>query len=284
MKTFKLISLIIISALFAFVACNNDDETASAPVISDVELGTNNSLTGYVGSDLHVEATVVAMAKIDYITILIHQEDEDEDKKSASLINDEDAEIWEFDSTYTEFNGLKNTTFHKHIDIPSDIAAGDYHFHFTVTDLDGNQTLIEQAIEIKYPEDSIAPEIAIASVPDSTLTFASGETISISGIITDDQALGGLYVGLVSEDQLLEDADANDENTITLLHVHDFDDPTEYSFNASLTIGAEQDNNITPKDISWASGNYYLLVKCKDAYAGNWKYSAHYPVIINVNK
>lgn len=281
MKTFKYIQFLAISLLLVFAACDSDDDSNTRPEISTLELGLDDSRTGYTGSDLHVEAEVIAINKIDYITIEIHQEAEGEDKKAAFIISDE-SEAWVFDSVYTEFNGLKNTTFHKHIDIPTYIETGDYHFHFIVTDLEGNQTTLEEDLTIAYPEDSIAPEITISSAPESAQTFTSGQTITISGTITDEQALGGIYIGLVSQDQLLDDSEVDDENTITMLHNHDFDDPTEYAFEANITIGAESDNNITPKAISWTSGNYYILVKCKDAYAGNWTYSAHYPIIINI--
>jgi hypothetical protein len=74
-------------------------------------------------------------------------------------------------------------------------------------------------------------------------------------------------------------------NTITLLHTHEFDSHTAHNFSASINVGAAQDNNITPKDIAgdiaWQSGNYYIVVKCKDAFGGNWTFSSHYPIVIN---
>jgi hypothetical protein len=90
---------------------------------------------------------------------------------------------------------------------------------------------------------------------------------------------------LVREGQNLADANVDATNTITILHTHDFDSPTSHSFSAGIIVGANQDNNITPKDITgdiaWQSSNYYILVKCKDQFGGNWAYSSHYPIIIN---
>ena len=70
-----------------------------------------------------------------------------------------------------------------------------------------------------------------------------------------------------------------------MLHTHDFDDPDETEFTASIAVGAANDNNMTPAPIqgdnAWRSGNYYILVKSKDA-KGNWAYSSHYPIVINL--
>lgn len=264
-----LISIAFVTGLF-FTSCEKEDEI-SKPQINDVELGTNNSKIGIIGSDLHVEAEVVAEAKINTIQIQIHQEE-----KNGG---------WTFDSIYTEFSGLKNTTFHKHIDISSNADTGIYHFHFIVTDMDGNQTTIEEEMRIINPTDLTAPVITISNAPTSNQYFSNGQTISISGIVSDDISLAGMYIGLVREGQNLADADVNDENTITIMHTHEFDNPTSHSFSANIIVGATQDNNITPKDIigdiAWQSGNYYIVVKCKDTYGGNWTYSSHYPIIIN---
>jgi hypothetical protein len=266
-----LIAFAIITGLF-FTSCKKDDDSVAKPVISELELGLDNSKIGIIGSDLHVEAEVTAEAKISKIEVLIHQED--------------NSDAWTSDSVYTEFEGLKNTTFHKHIDIPLTVAAGTYCFHFIVTDKDGQQSSIEiEDLTIQAPSDAVAPTITITSTPTNNQSFSSGQTISITGSVSDDIALGGIYIGLVRVDQGLTDANVNDGNTITLLHNHDFSNPTSYSFSASIVVGAAKDNNMTPKnitgDIAWRSGDYYIVVKSKDAFGGNWSFSSHYPVVIN---
>ncbi len=256
------------SSMVLFTSCDKDDEVISKPVISGVELGTSNGHIGIVGSDLHVEAEVTAEAKISKIEVLIHQED--------------NHNAWTFDSVYIEFEGLKNTTFHKHIDIPLTVAAGTYCFHFIVTDESGQQSSVEiEDLTIQTPSDAVAPTITIASTPTNNQSFASGQTIRISGSVSDDIALGGIYIGLVRVDQGLTDAEVNDGNTITLLHNHDFSSPTSYSFSASIVVGGAMDNNSTPKAATWTSGDYYIVVKSKDSFGGNWAFSSHYPIVIN---
>ncbi|MFW5760340.1 MAG: DUF4625 domain-containing protein [Cyclobacteriaceae bacterium] len=276
-----LIAIVFAAGSFC-TSCEKDDETNPKPVITLSELGYENSKIGYAGTDLHIEAEIVAEGKIDKVTVEIHPEGEHEEKSSSATLNEGE---WEVDTTFTEFSGLKNTTFHKHIDIPVNVEVGHYHFHFIVTDMDGQQTTIEEELEIQQPDDAIAPEISISNAPTNNQEFNNGETISISGSVSDDKALGGMYIGLVRTDQNLTDAEVNATNTITLLHTHEFDSHTAHNFSASINVGAAKDNNITPKDITgdiaWQSANYYIVVKCKDAFGGNWTFSSHYPIVIN---
>lgn len=272
------IAIVLISL---FLSSCDKDETIPVPEITLTELGYDNSQIAYAGSDLHIEAEVLAMGRISTITVQIHPEGEDE-KSAENILHDDE---WEVDTTYTEFSGLKNTTFHKHIEVPAGAEATTYHFHFIVTDEEGQQSSVEEELEIQYPSDSVFPEVTVSEAPTSGQVFNSGETISISGSVSDDQALGGLYIGLVRADQNLSDSDVGDANTITLLHTHDFEGSDSYNFSVGITVGAEQDNNITPKDITgdiaWQSADYYIVVKCKDAFGGNWTFSDHYPIVIN---
>lgn len=285
MKTTKLflIAIAFTAGLF-FTACEEDDETNPKPDVDLTELGYENEKIAYKGADLHIEAEIVAEGKIDKVTIEIHPEG---DHEKSTLHEGE----WEVDTTYTKFSGLKNTNFHEHIDVPVHADTGHYHFHFAVTDMDGQQTVVEEELEIQQPDDDEAPEITVSSAPGEDEVFANGETITISGSVSDNKALGGMYIGLVRVDQDLKDAEVNASNTITLLHTHDFDSPTSHDFSASIDVGAAEDNNIDPKDISgdldggkaWQSADYYILVKCKDAFAGNLAFSDRYPIELSID-
>jgi hypothetical protein len=281
-KTIKTISLLFVAATLSFFTACEKDETIPKPVITLTELGYENSKVGYAGTDLHIEAEIVAEGKIDIVAIEIHPEGEHEEKSTSVVLHEGE---WEFDTTYTKFSGIIDPTFHEHIDLPVYAETGHYHFHFIVNDMEGQQTVVEEELEIQYPDDAVAPVVNVSSAPTNSQVFNSGETISISGSVSDDKALGGMYIGLVREDQNLTDAEVNASNTITLLHTHEFDSPTAHSFSASIKVGASQDNNITPKDITgdiaWQSANYYIVVKCKDAFGGNWTFSNHYPIVIN---
>lgn len=269
--------LVFTISTFLLASCTKEDDKLP-PQINGFELGYENSGIAYLGSDLHIEAEILADAKIDRITLLIHHEGE---HGKYTLLDEYE---WEVDTTYTKFSGLKNTSFHEHYEVPLEVEAGEYHLDFAVIDMDGNKTEIERDLIIQAPVDLEAPGITIDTHPADMQVFINGQLITITGKINDETALGGMYVGLVRENQNLEDAAVNASNTITLLHTHDFQSPVMHEFSASITVGAAQDNNVTPKpiegDIAWQSGNYYVLVKVKDAFGGNWTFSQHYPIEI----
>jgi hypothetical protein len=162
-------------------------------------------------------------------------------------------------------------------------VLGDYHFHIYVTDLEGNQTVKEADIAVAAPiADGKLPTVTVTSAPTTAQVFASGSTISIAGKISDEIGIKGVYIGLVKEEQNLSNAEVKSSNTITILHTHDFSDPKNVSFSASIQVGAASDNDITPKAINWTSGNYFLLVK-SPAINGEVGFSARYPIVISVN-
>lgn len=125
------------------------EKTGAKPEIDFHELGYENSKTAEAGDELHMDAEVLAENKIDRIQVILHPEGEEHKKSSKTRLSEGE---WEFDSVYTEFSGLKNTEFHKHIEVPPDAEAGHYHFHFSVTDLEGYQTVYEDEVEILASE------------------------------------------------------------------------------------------------------------------------------------
>ncbi len=271
MKNKLLVAIMALSSLQIFTSC--EEEKTAMPEVTLSELGLENSKIGYIGADLHIEADVLANGLIESIKVEIHSES--------------DVDGWELDELFTDAKGLKNTTLHEHVEISLDADTGHYHFHLVVTDQEGQQAVVEEELEIQEPQDKQAPVIVITSAPANAQIFNNGDKISISGTVSDDIKLGGMYIGLVQVNQGLTDTEVNAKNTITLLHTHDFDSYTCHNFSTDITVGATMDKNIEPKDINgdldWQSGEYYLLVKSKDAFAGNWGFSEKYPISINLN-
>jgi hypothetical protein len=282
MKQYIKLSITAIFFTLLFASCEKDE--ISSPVISNVEIGANNSKKAYVGADLHIEAEIRAEGKIANIRVLIHQETEGEEapaKRVASSTSHESE--WKLDSIYTGvYANVKNTTFHEHVEIPGNVEPGTYHLHLYVTDLDGNQTMLEEEITIAAPNaDGKHPTITVSSAPASGQLFSNGTTISISGIVTDTQGLSEVYIGLVKASAGLTDDAIDESNSITLLHNHEFEQPTAYSFTSSIKAGAATDNDHTPKSITWSSGDYYIIV-VTEGVDGEKSYSAHYPVKIQL--
>jgi hypothetical protein len=277
MKNISNIILIILFPMMVFVSCKKD-EVIAPPSITATELGYDNSKTVYPGSDLHIEAAVLAEGKIARILVEIHPEGEHGAKSAAYPYT----ESWEFDSTYTgKYAGVKNTEFHEHMDVPATADTGHYHFHFIVTDMEGNQTVWEEELHVTFPTDHETPVVVVDVAPGADEQFSNGQTITISGIVTDDIAIAGIYIALVAENQGLADSLVNHSNTISILHTHDFHDPASVTFQAQIVVGAAFDNDAPePKPIVWIPGKYYILVKSPDAYGGNVGFSQHFPIEI----
>lgn len=264
-------SILIIILLVGFFSCTKDEETFPKPTIDLTELGLENSQIAYTGGDMHVEADIIAEGQINGVRIQV----------KPDFIGD-----FEIDSTYTLYNGLKNTEFHHHLEIESDANTGAYTFTMTVYDEQGQSTSISRALTIESIEDLEAPEIAITMVPDSINVYGTGDIITVTGLFSDNLRMGGLYVALVHADQLLTDQEINSSNTITMLHEHEFENEQSILFAASISVGSAIDNNEPPKpidnELAWKTGNYYVLVKGVDAYGNNWAYSNRMPLTINL--
>jgi len=101
------------------------------PEINNLEMGLENSKKAYLGEEFHIDADIIADFLIQKIEIEIHEE-----KLDAGEINP----AWEYSKIVIFTENLKNTKIHEDIDIPADVAAGEYHLQISVTDKEGNQT------------------------------------------------------------------------------------------------------------------------------------------------
>lgn len=109
------------------------DKTA-APVITLTEVGHENSHVATIGDDMHLEADIVAEGLVKAIYVEMHMEEGE----------------YEIEASYTDgkYIGVRNTEFHEHIDIPADTPEGEYHLHFTVTDQEGQQSEVEDHVDV----------------------------------------------------------------------------------------------------------------------------------------
>ncbi|WP_312742711.1 DUF4625 domain-containing protein [Sphingobacterium multivorum] len=156
MKTRNIRFFFLLSTiLFGFLSsCKKDNEEIPAlaqPQISALEIGSGNNKTVQAGSDLHLEGDILAEALISKIEIEVHQEGGGQ---------------YKFTKAYTDgkYIGVKNATFHEHIDVPADAPAGAYHFHFTVTDKAGNTTTVESPLTIQGTDAKVAYKLIFTKV------------------------------------------------------------------------------------------------------------------------
>jgi len=156
MKTRNIRFFFLLSTiLFGFLSsCKKDNEEIPAlakPQISALEIGSGNNKNVQAGSDLHLEGDILAEALIAKIEIEVHQEGGGQ---------------YKFTKAYTDgkYIGVKNATFHEHIDVPADAPAGAYHFQFTVTDKAGNTTTIESPLTIQGTDAKVAYKLIFTEV------------------------------------------------------------------------------------------------------------------------
>ncbi len=146
MKTKAIFFILVLAVTTVFTAC--EKEETPKPEINNFELGYENNKTVHAGEDLHIDAEIVALGKIDRIQIVIHKHHHEHEHKSLTALKH--AAEWELDTVYTKFSGLKNTRFHEHIDIPEHAEEGEYAVHFIVIDMEGNTGSIDDELEIKH--------------------------------------------------------------------------------------------------------------------------------------
>lgn len=146
-SNFKLLAFI---AFFGILlnSCSSDDDNGSssvdAPEITGFEYGEGSTHSteqvAFKGSDIHLEAEIYAESVVSSITLSIHAHD---------LPLAEGEVEWDFFQEYSSSNyQVINPTFHEHVDVPTDIPAGEYHIELVVIDELGNSTEIEGHLEI----------------------------------------------------------------------------------------------------------------------------------------
>jgi hypothetical protein len=261
--------LLIALPFLMFTSCNKEEDSVPPiPTVNFHELGYDNSKEAIAGGELHMDAEIIAEGLIKDITVTIKGIDHPEHETSE---------------TFTRFNGQINLDFHEHIEIPEEFEEGHYSFRFNVGDENGFARAIDDEIEIHGAGDGDGPEIHIESVTPEDPALGMGEMIHIEGHLHSSHDITGLYIALVREDQGLANEDVNHDNTITLMHTHDFDNAQNFEFDVSIEVGAAVDNDDPPKIIAdivpWASGEYYLLVKAADD-EGNVTFSSHQHIML----
>ena len=150
-------------SLFTTSCDNNDEPNVSKPVATLAEVGEENSKTATAGKDMHLEGNLEAEGLIARIDVAV---------TPADGLTTVVAKSW----TDGKYIGVRNTTFHEHIDISSETAAGEYVLTFTVTDKAGQSSVFKSSLKITTPVEG-SPEITITETGEgnSKTAVAGGE-------------------------------------------------------------------------------------------------------------
>lgn len=187
-SNFKFLAILAFLGAFLYSCSNDDDPVLRTPVISNFEYGEGSSHStdrvGYKGSDIHLEAEINAEATVSSIKLSIHGHD---------VTLGEGEVDWDFEQVFTDNKYLViNPVFHEHIDIPSNIPAGEYHIELTVTDELGNSTEVEGHIQILAPItlSDISIDASVARGDDFHAEFMIHAIHGVHSITVDVHAHG----------------------------------------------------------------------------------------------
>ncbi len=158
MKKILFLAASVLFCVFSlvFTSCSDDDDpkpSVAKPVAALAEVGEENSKEATAGKDLHLEGDLVAEGLIARIDVTIATAD-----GKTTIVR----------KSYTEgkYIGVKNTTFHEHLDIPADAVAGAYKLTFVVTDKLGQSTTFTSDLMVRAL-DRTAPTITFKEVGEN---------------------------------------------------------------------------------------------------------------------
>lgn len=295
----------------AFFACNNDKDPAPVlpqPAIDKIEIGLGNNEIGVIGRDFHFNAEILAGDKIENVQIKIQQ------RREETYVRE-----WGYEIIWDQYKGAKNTTVHKHFDIPEDAAEGAYDFLIIVNDQNGTTREEKRKITIYKAENlPVNPTLSLFNVSvngsffyrDGKFTVAGAE-LSTNDVFSAQATIGGvkgngkMYLLLINKKlgHRPERIDEIDFGKALVYDVYKHKDWTESgSFSnavydlenftwvrqtPNLVVGATTDNNQPqPGAIegskAWESGTYYMGVVYENTtYNMALFHYIEIPVVIN---
>jgi hypothetical protein len=308
MKAKKILVAFLISG-FAFTACENDNDNQTEsenakPTIDKIELGLGNNEIGTIGEDFHFNAEVTAGDKIESVQI-----------KIAQISTEKYSKVWSHEINWPQYAGAKNTTIHKHFDIPTDAPEGKYDFIIIIKDQNGTTLEVKKNLNIyaagNLPVNPVSSTFTLFKNEDYFYrkgkyykegdSFKTGDKVMSQVTLTGVKGNGIMYLLLINKNakHLPESVDQIDFSKVIVYDVFEHTDMAEVGtfsnvpFNASnntflrempeLFIGAQKDNNVPAQDIkgskAWASGTYvYMVVYKNTTYNINFSQSIDVPV------
>lgn len=162
---FALVSL----CLGTLTSCSEDDDPKFQELtIKLEEIGAKNSKEATIGRAIHLEGTIVALAKIKEI--------------KAEILNGKgEVKSSEAYGSNPKYAGKINAEFHEHLKVPAELEPGKYTLRFSVTDMDGQTKTERHEITLKAPVTG-APVIEDFSV--SPMEATPGSKITVKAKVT----------------------------------------------------------------------------------------------------
>ncbi len=114
------------------------------------------------------------------------------------------------------------------LEVPSNVTAGNYHFHIQAVDEAGNDSPFSNfnSIKVTNPTDSEQPLITISEPSTSTLNLRRGDIFTLMGNVSDNRSLSDGGNGVV----YLAYTDLSSMNTFTTSEAIAFDETVGNSY------------------------------------------------------
>lgn len=279
-KRFLLLSMFISVAMMAASCGKDSDDPTEEKDTTKPEITLEEPVNGASfnpGDAIEFIAKFVDNKELGGYKIDIHFNDGHEHKSVT------DAGKWSFQKSWTiEAGTTESFVMHNDVRIPTEvdgvpIYAGDYHFLVYCTDRAGNEEFVAHDIVIVDLPDETGPVIELSVFPDTDQGYSPGDTIRMAGVVTDNKKLDELLVAVMRSTSTDDLVNVTDAFAIVLNANEPVDGLNEYSFSSFIRVGESQDNNVPPRDITWARGNFYVIVKAVDK-SGNITFSEKYPI------
>ncbi|GGZ39085.1 hypothetical protein GCM10007049_35530 [Echinicola pacifica] len=128
--------------LGAVFSCSQEEDMEPRPAsFSELEIGSGDNRTLTIGQDFHLNVQVLAENLIESVGVRIEQQ--------ADKLYDAP---WNFEIQWEEFEGLKNTTVHKHFMIPAAAVEGEYLFTLYIKDQNGSLMEESYLVQVRAAE------------------------------------------------------------------------------------------------------------------------------------
>lgn len=279
-KLFLLFTMIIAIAMVTASCSKKEDDPKEEKDTTKPQITLEapaNGLSLNPGDAIDFSAKFVDNKELGGYKIDIHFNDGHEHK----AVNNEGK--WSFQKSWTfEAGNTEKVVSHNEITIPTEvdgqpIHAGEYHFLVYCTDKAGNEEFVAHNIVIVELPDETAPVIELSMFPDLDQEYSRGDTIRMEGLVSDNKRLDNVLVALMRSTSTEEMVNEIDAFAIIFNGKEVINGSNNFSFSSAIIFGQAQDNNVPPRNITWARGNFYLIVKATDE-SSNITFSEKYPV------
>jgi hypothetical protein len=267
----KLLPLSLVLFLLVLASCDTDEVDVTPPSVTIVNFDPSPESAEVCGSiedevflvtggqTLNMELLVEDEGGLSQYKIDIHNNFDCHGHGGGSTPSfnaPNGAESQTEDWTILEIEDLEGTsaTINESLEVPANVAAGNYHLLFQVIDASGNDEPLANLYSVKVfnPQDADVPVISVDSPMASSFSAEKGSTVSFTGTVTDNRDLTAGGNGLV----FLTYTDLSSGNTFTTDAFEVFEVPGALEHNFSLDFEIPQ---------TIVSGDYEVTIRAHDA-------------------